>query len=234
MNCLMVHSISSSTKNNAKVFSHNSVQGHYHSNFDIAYWADANQLRWSMTVGCLMDLHSPAAKYMSGVVHKRPILGCGVILGDEDNFLVISDMHLPYHHKDSFEFLRATSDYFGCSKILNVGDLFDHHSGSYHESEPDAYSPEQEYIIAKREAGILQEIFPEMIITQGNHDKIPQRKLKSAGLPSSMLQDYNEMYGLDAGWVWRDEYRFNIGKGKPILVPMELNKRSRWDGEIRA
>lgn len=228
---LMIHSISSNTLNNATKFAHNSIQGHHHSRFGVEYSADKTMLKWSMTVGCLLDLHSPAARYGSKAVLSRPVLGSGVVLGDL-NFLVISDLHLPYQHRDAFDFLYALDCKYDFDYVLNVGDLYDHHRGSYHESEPDAMGEEEEYLKAKKSAHNLQSIFPDMVITQGNHDAIPQRKLKSAGLPTSIISDYNRMYDTDDGWEWKDEYFFDSHNGRPAVVPMKLNKRGRWDGVV--
>lgn len=228
----MVHSVSSSTRNNAQKYSHNSIQGHYHSIFDIVYAADTNQIRWSMTVGTLQDPHGVAARYGEGIILKRPILGIGVVLGREGNYLVISDLHIPYHHRDAFDFLWAVYSYYDCIEILNVGDVIDHHAGSYHESEPDALSSEDEYYQSQKYCKELQSMFPEMVITEGNHDKIPKRKLKSVGLPASMAYDYNQMYGLDKGWKWTERHSFDSKGGQPVLVPMVLNKRGRWDKKV--
>lgn len=229
---MMVHSVSSSTRNNAAKFSHNSVQGHYHSIFDIVYAGDTNMLRWSMTVGTLMDSNGVAARYGSGIILKRPINGVGVILGKEENFLVISDLHIPYHHKDAFDFLWAVSHYYDCTTILNVGDVIDHHAGSYHESEPDALNSEDEYKLSQKYCRELQDMFPEMIITEGNHDKIPKRKLKTVGLPESIVHDYNKMYGLEDGWKWEEKHVFDSKGGQPILVPMVLGHNSRWNKRV--
>ena len=225
---LMIHSISGNTRYNAARYSHNSVQGHHHSVFEISYYADMQQLRWSMSVGCLLDPNSPAARYAKRNVLKRPILGCGVILNDTKNILVISDMHLPYQHKDAMDFLFHTKRKYKCVDILNVGDVIDHHRGSYHESEPDSMDAETEYYKAKKDCKELQALFPKMIITKGNHDIIPERKLKTAGLPSSMLQDYNKLYDLKDSWEWKEEHKFDSLGGVPMLVPMVLNKHGRW------
>lgn len=230
---LMIHSISASTKNNAAKFSHNSIQGHHHSLFEIAYARDTNMIRWSMTVGCLMDTNSVAAKYGEGVVLKRPIIGCGVIVSEAGNTLVISDLHIPYHHCDSFDFLETVAYDYDCETILNVGDILDNHSGSYHESEPEALSAEEEYEKGKQYIQELNEMFPVMTITEGNHDRIPKRKLKTAGLPSSMLDDYNKLYELENKWKWTDKHFFNSHGGQPILIPMVLNKKGRWDRKIQ-
>lgn len=73
-----------------------------------------------------------------------------------------------------------------------------------------------------------------MVITSGNHDRIPQRKLKSVGLPTSMVSNYNALYGFKHTWEWVDQYKFDSGQGKPTVVPMELNKRGRWNKKVKA
>jgi len=230
---LMTHSVGANPITNAARYSHNSVQGHHHSVFGISYTADMNNLRWHMSVGCLLDPNSPAARYGKMAVLRRPILGCGVIIGGRGNFLVISDLHIPYHHPRAFDFLGKVYKEFNCEHVLCVGDIVDNHSGSYHESEPDAYGPEEEYYLAMRYMRDLQEQFPEMSITPGNHCMIPQRKAKSVGLPTSMLSDFNRIYQLEDGWTWTDVHKFDSGHGVPHIVPLRLNKRG-WDGVVKA
>ena len=209
---------------------HNSIQGHYHSKFEIVYFGDGAELRWAMTVGCLIDHKAPAFRYAKG---NKPVIGCGVLLAENGNYLIISDLHVPYHHKDAIRFLMAVRETYDCEHVLCVGDIVDHHAGSYHESEPDALSAEDEYWTARQDLSDIQKHFPEMVITTGNHDLIPTRKLKSAGLPTSMLSDFNQLYGLNDGWKWCDtEYEFEAKGAIPILVPMHLNRRGRWDKKV--
>ena len=80
--CLMVHNMSKSTLSNAKTHSHHSVQGHFHGTFGIEYFADTEVLRWSMTIGCLIDTHSPAFNYSRGYTNNKPVIGCGALLED--------------------------------------------------------------------------------------------------------------------------------------------------------
>ena len=42
--------------------------------------------------------------------------------------LVISDMHIPYHHKDSIKFLKEIKKEFKPDKIINIGDSVDFHA----------------------------------------------------------------------------------------------------------
>ena len=36
--------------------------------------------------------------------------------------LVISDLHIPYHHKDSFNFLKEIKKQYKQDTIINIGD----------------------------------------------------------------------------------------------------------------
>ena len=51
--------------------------------------------------------------------------------------LVISDLHIPYHHKDAFAFLKAIKKEFKPDTVINIGDLLDFHAISMHEHNPD-------------------------------------------------------------------------------------------------
>jgi len=226
---LMAHTLSTNTLMNATRFSHNSIQGHHHSIQGVERYADKGSLRWSMSVGCLLDPDSPAARYANRNVLKRPILGTGMLIGERGNTLVISDMHLPYQHRDALDFLEALNEHYQFERILNVGDLYDHHRGSYHESEIDAHSEGKEFELAMEYANLLQDIFPDMIITEGNHDCIPVRKATTLGLSAGMIKDYNQMYHTKDTWVWKQEHWFDSWGAFPITHPMVLNKRGRWD-----
>jgi len=226
--CLLTHSISSSLPNNAAKFSHNSIQGHHHSLFGIHYYADTEVLRWAMCTGAMLDPRSPAARYASSMVLKRPIMGCGLLIADKGNTLVIPDMHLPFQHRDSFEFLKMVHDVYECKRVICTGDLVDHHMPSYHESEVDAYSPEEEFELSKKMLKELEEMFPQMLISTGNHDAIPMRKAKSAGMAVSMISDFNKLYDLKGGWDWKDQHFFDDWGSIPHLIPMIINKRHRW------
>ena len=71
-----------------------------------------------------------------------------------------------------------------------------------------------------------------MLITNGNHDEIPKRKLKTVGLASEMVADYNRLYELGAGWDWVNSFEFDCYGAKPVLVPMHMQKNSRWDRRV--
>ena len=86
-NCMMVHAMSVNTLTNAKTHSHCSIQGHHHGTCGIQYFADKQHLRWSMTVGCLVDPDSPAFNYSKGNTNNRPIVACGAIIDDSPQII---------------------------------------------------------------------------------------------------------------------------------------------------
>ena len=64
--------------------------------------------------------------------------------------LVISDMHIPYHHKDSIKFLKEIKKEFKPDRIVNIGDSIDFHNISMHDSNPDLPSAGDELNLTKK------------------------------------------------------------------------------------
>ena len=58
------------------------VQGHFHSEFNIQYHSNPHNLLWSMQPGCLIDHKSMAFAY-NKLTLARPILGCGMIIDSQ-------------------------------------------------------------------------------------------------------------------------------------------------------
>ena len=54
--------------------------------------------------------------------------------------LVISDLHIPFHHKDSFAFLETIKKEYKPDFIINIGDLLDFHAINMHTHDPDLFS----------------------------------------------------------------------------------------------
>ena len=63
--------------------------------------------------------------------------------------LVVSDMHLPYQHKDSIKFLKEIKKEFKPDTTISIGDLLDQHALSFHDSSPELYSAGHELDKAK-------------------------------------------------------------------------------------
>lgn len=128
--------------------------------------------------------------------------------------LFISDMHAPYHHKDSLAFLEAVAAEHRPTRVINVGDEVDHHALSFHNSDPDLDSAGVELKRAKRVMRKLETIFPKMELVHSNHGSMVYRKAKYAGMPRHVVKPYNEVLGLGKGWKWSNELIVETPLGK--------------------
>lgn len=124
------------------------------------------------------------------------------------NTLIISDCHFPYHHQDTFDFLEQAAYVYGVEIVKSVGDLVDNHAGSFHDTEYGALSAKEEFDQSYECMQRLYKMFPKMDVVIGNHDAIPSRKAKAAGLPQDTIKSYNDLYNVN--WNWADKHFFNI------------------------
>jgi hypothetical protein len=72
------HGLASDALKNSKSKSMRVVQGHFHSKYEIRYWANSLNLYWGVTSGCLIDYKALAFAYGRTFLDK-PILGVTVI-----------------------------------------------------------------------------------------------------------------------------------------------------------
>lgn len=122
------------------------------------------------------------------------------------NTLVISDIHFPYHHRESFDFLNDTYKSWKCTKVISVGDMFDMHRTGKHLPEPNAMSMADEIKTDKINVKTLASIFPEMRICYGNHDLRAQKAVKEKGITGEMLKSLHELFECPVGWKFDYEF----------------------------
>ena len=72
-----------------------------------------------------------------------------------NSILCISDLHIPAHHPQAFDFLKLLKKTLKPDLIVNGGDELDKHALSMHDSDPDLPSAGDELSIFK----IIQWIF---------------------------------------------------------------------------
>ena len=128
------------------------------------------------------------------------------VIKQRGNVLVISDLHLPYHHAKSFNHCRRIRDKYNCSTIIDIGDMFDLQVINFHEKDPDKYDMTTELDMTQREARRWSKEFPVMYHIYGNHSSLLYRQAKSHGLSSRMVKSLNEMFDLPDTWYWADEW----------------------------
>lgn len=118
---------------------------------------------------------------------------------------VIGDLHFPFVHPNYIEFLTDTFVKYHVDTIISVGDLADHHAVSRHQTETDAVSALTEYEQALECVDKYITRFPNVDITLGNHDLIPQRQCATLGIPKQYIKGFKELWNLPKGWTVQEQ-----------------------------
>jgi predicted phosphodiesterase len=122
--------------------------------------------------------------------------------------LVIGDTHCPAMRDDYVPFLKEVYKRHKCDTVVHIGDLVDNHACSYHEAESKAKSADYERADAQKQVDTLMHAFPNAKrrhLMIGNHDALPDRKARTAGLPSDYGKSFKNYWGLK-GWTIHPRY----------------------------
>ena len=159
------------------------------------------------------------------------------------NTLIIGDTHLPFEVKGYLEFCKQTQKKFKCTNIIHIGDLVDNHAISYHEHDPDGWSPLDEMRAADEKLLKWFKAFPKVSLCRGNHDVLVDRKGKTVGLPRRCFQSFRNIWNLPKAWVDDFEFEFDnvryvhgngySGKSGHVKA-MEANRQSTVIGHLHS
>jgi len=127
--------------------------------------------------------------------------------------LLISDMHIPYHHKDTIKFLQHLKDKYNPTRVICMGDELDKHALSFHDHDPDLPSAGDELKLALPVIAKLKEMFPVMDILESNHGSLAYRKAHAHGIPRHYLKTYNDVLGVDDKWKWHYDLTIELPNG---------------------
>ncbi len=127
--------------------------------------------------------------------------------------LVISDMHLPYQHKDAIRFLTEIKKEFKPDFIVNIGDLLDFHAINMHTHDPDLYSAGMELDSSKEYIKQIEDIFPNVTEVDSNHSSLVYRRALKYGMSRKFLRDYGEFLGTKK-WKWVDDLTLTMSNGQ--------------------
>lgn len=130
-----------------------------------------------------------------------------------DRVLLISDMHIPYHHPDTLRFLKHLKAKYNPTRIICMGDELDKHALSFHDSDPDLFSAGDELRAALPTIAKLKSMFPKMDILESNHGSLVYRKAKANGVPRHYLKSYNDVLGVDDNWQWHFDLTIELPNG---------------------
>jgi len=122
----------------------------------------------------------------------------------KETVLVVSDLQIPFHHRDAFEFLKEVKRDYRPTSIVNIGDEVDMHALSDYDTDPDGWSAGHELERALEALPTLYRIFPVSRVCISNHTSRPFRRAYKYGIPRKFIRDYKEFLEAPEGWEWRD------------------------------
>lgn len=137
---------------------------------------------------------------------------------DNSRILFISDMHIPYHHRNTIPFLKMLKERYNPTRIICVGDELDKHALSFHDSDPDLMSAGDELRAALPIIAEVYNLFPEMDLVDSNHGSMVFRKAKSHGIPRHYLKSYNDVLQVGDGWKWHHDLTLYLPDGQQVYV----------------
>jgi predicted phosphodiesterase len=119
---------------------------------------------------------------------------------------VIGDMHVPFEKIGYVDFLKQVFKEYKVDTVVCIGDLVDNHAVSYHEADPDGLSSGDEVDEVMHALTYVYKTFPDVTMLLGNHDKLPERKAKTAGLSNRFIKSFSEMWRTPKGWDIYPDY----------------------------
>ena len=127
----------------------------------------------------------------------------------EDTILIFSDIHAPFQHCLCIDFLKEIKKVYKPTIVLSNGDLIDQYSAScFRKNLSDMDGADKEFEKVEAFVEELQDLFPELIVLDGNHDSIHNGRVhsrgKDTGIPTKMLKNFYELF--DNSWRYRTNY----------------------------
>lgn len=120
--------------------------------------------------------------------------------------MAIPDLHCPFQHRDSWDFLAAVYKKQKPDVVVCLGDEADQHALSSHDHDPNGMSPGDELCATVKAIQPMYQMFPEVKVCVSNHGARPFRKAMECGIPKAYLRDYSEFMQAPKGWEWRDRW----------------------------
>jgi hypothetical protein len=125
-----------------------------------------------------------------------------------ENYLIISDLQIPFEHPKALEFcLKVQKEFKICkTNILCVGDEIDGYWASRFPKDPDAIiTARGELKLARERLKAWYKAFPFCRVAISNHGLRWAAKAYESFIPSEIIRPYKEIIEAPNGWMWADE-----------------------------
>lgn len=109
------------------------------------------------------------------------------------NILVIGDLHEPFCLDQYLGFCKSVAKQYKTTHTIFIGDIIDNHYSSYHETDPNGYSADDELTVAISKIQRWYKAFPIADVCIGNHDRMATRKGNTSGLSHRWIRPIEEV-----------------------------------------
>lgn len=133
---------------------------------------------------------------------------------DNKRILVISDLHCPYNHKDSAEFLRALKEEYRPTRVILSGDEADFADIKFHPRDADMLSAGHELDAAIEALQPIYKLFPKAGVLESNHGSLVLRKAMATGLSRKYFKSPGEVLRAPKGWTWHFDISETLPNGQ--------------------
>lgn len=135
-----------------------------------------------------------------------------------ENYLVISDLQIPFEHPKALEFALRIKKEFKTKEIYIVGDEIDAYFGGLWKKDPNSnLSAMTEIMITIERLKEWYAAFPNCRVAISNHGTRWTRKCLDAEIPSVLLRKYEEIIEAPKGWVWQKRWHVKGSKHEFVV-----------------
>ena len=157
------------------------------------------------------------------------------LIKEERRILVVGDIHAPFVLQGYLEFCQDIYARFNLNQVVFIGDILDNHYASYHETDPNGLSGQDELECAVEQVQEWSRAFPMADVIIGNHDRMVMRKAFSSAVPKEWIKSYNEVLGTDWNWTERivyDNVQYVHGEGGTAKTKAKNDMMSTVSGHV--
>jgi len=133
------------------------------------------------------------------------------MLNPKSPILVISDLQIPFEHRDALSFCKYLKRHYNISdeNVLCVGDELDQLNASMYPKNPNVpLSAVSEIALSRDRLREWANVFPQMKLAISNHGIRWVKKATAAEIPETVLRSYQQIFETPPEWIWRNEWRF--------------------------
>jgi hypothetical protein len=119
--------------------------------------------------------------------------------------LALPDMHHPFCHPDTLDFLVAVRNAYKPNHYICLGDEVDFHALSRYPKDPDGMGAGGELKAAIEKLIPFYREFPNMRVCNSNHTARGHRQAFGAGIPQAFMAHISQVLNAPDGWSWHQE-----------------------------